>query len=115
MSIHHAPAGLSIPLLDFTGYAIHIAPDGERTAYTFTPGLSPELTAEFDRRVEVARAAVSLTPAEWAAIRPQLQTLRDLRQMGRNAFMALTAAERDRLMYDAHVATTQVLLAILRD
>lgn len=52
---------------------------------------------------------------ESTADRTALQTLRDLRQMGRSSFMALSAAERDRLMYDAMTAVTVTLLAILRD
>jgi hypothetical protein len=50
-----------------------------------------------------------------AELRAPVQTIRDLRQMGRNAFMALTAAERDRLLYDAQAATTTILLALLRE
>lgn len=77
--------------------------------------LSPfELAAVMEIRQRL-RSVLGLSDDEWTAIRPHLQTLRDLRQMGRNAFMALTAAERDRLLYDALVAQTIVDLAILRD
>ncbi len=89
--------------------------DWDTPAIMFDPDLSPEETVQFDQPVRVASSPIGITPSEYAAVRTQMQTLRDLRQMGRNAFMALTAAERDRLMYDAFTATTQVLLSILRD
>lgn len=53
--------------------------------------------------------------ADWAAVRADIQTIRDLRQLGRNAFMALPDAERFRRLYDAQSATTTILLAILRE
>ena len=56
-----------------------------------------------------------LTVEEWDRIRPELLALRNLRQMGRAAFMALTAAERDRLIYDALVSQAIIDLALLRD
>lgn len=63
----------------------------------------------------VARTTRTLTAAEYAAVRPHIQTLRNFRQLGRNAFSGLTAAERDRMLYDAQVATMAVLLTLLRD
>lgn len=47
--------------------------------------------------------------------RAAMQELRALRQLGRNAFMAETAAERDRRIYDALVAVTRVLIETRRD
>lgn len=61
------------------------------------------------------RSMARLTVADRDAIRPSIVVIRDLRQMGRNAFMALTATERDRLLYDAQAATTTILLAVLRE
>ena len=84
-------------------------------SWVFEPDLTPDELMRFTRLHQIAAADLRLSPDEFEAIRPSVQTLRDLRQMGRNAFMALTAAERDRLMYDAFTATTQVLLSILRD
>lgn len=81
---------------------------------TFDPPLTAQEQAVYTGLVDVARSPVSITPAEYDAIRPQLQDLRDLRQLGRNAFMALTAAERDRQLYDAQTNTTIILLALLR-
>lgn len=76
-----------------------------------------ERTVTPEEQVERRRQAIGLplTTEEYNAVRTQMQTLRALRQMGRNAFMALTAAERDRMLYDAFTATTTVLLSILRD
>jgi hypothetical protein len=81
----------------------------------FDPVLTSQEQATYDSLVASLDAPLTLTPTEWAAIRPHLTTIRDLRQMGRAAFMALTAAERDRLVYDAQAATTTILLAMLRD
>jgi hypothetical protein len=81
----------------------------------FDPPLTPAEQAVLDLLPSVIRSAVRLTPTEYSAVRAQMQILRDLRQLGRNAFMALSAAERDRMLYDAQVATTIVLLALLRD
>lgn len=91
-------------------------PNGGPTVdITYDPDLTPEEQATWDTLAQLATGATLITPAELDTIRPSMVALRDLRQMGRAAFMALTAAERDRLSYDAHVATTMILLAILRD
>lgn len=92
-----------------------VALNGANVTYTFTPDLTTAEAALFDTLASLAKSRLDVSPADYATIRTNLQTLRDLRQMGRNAFMGLAAAERDRLMYDAQVATTMILLAILRD
>jgi hypothetical protein len=90
--------------------------DANGEAFTFEPPLSSPEQATFDDVVRLWRSGMThLTLAQYQAIRPHLTTIRDLRQMGRNAFMALTAAERDRLLYDAQAATTTILLAMLRE
>jgi hypothetical protein len=81
----------------------------------YDPDLSPAEQATFDLALSLAKAHQQMTREAFAAIRPDVQVIRDLRQMGRNAFMALTAAERDRLLYDAQAATTTILLALLRE
>jgi hypothetical protein len=81
----------------------------------FVPPLTTEEQATLALLVAVARSPVALTTGEYSAIRSHVQALRDFRQLGRNAFMALTAAERDRQLYDAQTATTIVLLALLRE
>jgi hypothetical protein len=82
---------------------------------TFDPPLTPEEQATLANLLGLARSRLDVAPEDFATIRTNLQTLRDLRQMGRAAFMALTAAERDRLIYDALVADTVIWLAVLRD
>lgn len=89
--------------------------DWDARALVFDPDLSLAEQAQLATLVSVSRSPVQLTPAEYAAVRAQMQTLRALRQMTRAEFMALTAAERDRATYDALVAVTETLLAILRD
>lgn len=82
----------------------------------FVPPLTTEEQATLANIIALARSGMThLTPTEYDTIRSQLATIRDLRQLGRNAFMALTTAERDRLLYDAQAATTTILLALLRE
>jgi hypothetical protein len=89
---------------------------GEPTLFVYDPDLSAQEQATFDDALARVRSSMGhLTSAQYAAVRDQMQVLRDFRQLGRSAFMALTAAERDRQLYDAQTATTIVLLAILRD
>jgi hypothetical protein len=83
--------------------------------WEFTPPLTTEEAADFELIKRLAARNLDLTLDEYRAVSPALQALRDFRQLGRNAFMALTAAERDRLLYDAQTNTTIVLLALLRD
>jgi hypothetical protein len=86
---------------------------------TFTPDLTAgevtTVTGIVADVVGLTNTAKPMSLAAYRAIRPDIQNIRDLRQMGRNAFMALTAAERDRLLYDAQAATTTILLALLRE
>lgn len=89
--------------------------DGDGETFTFAPPLSAQEQGTLDLILAHYRSGLQVSYAAYLAIRPNLQTIRDLRQMGRNAFMALTAAERDRLTYDAQAATTTILLALLRD
>jgi hypothetical protein len=83
--------------------------------WEFTPPLTTEEAADFELIKRLAARNLDLTLAEYRTVAPALTLLRDFRQLGRNAFMALTAAERDRLVYDAQSATTTILLALLRD
>jgi hypothetical protein len=90
--------------------------DAESFVLVFDPPLTGEeqlILADLTTASEAA--LVDISPAEWATFRPQLVIIRDFRQLGRNAFMALTAAERDRMLYDAQAATTTILLALLRE
>lgn len=82
---------------------------------SWTPDLTVEEQATVDTLLKLVVGATLITPAEAVAIRDDIVVIRDLRQLGRNAFMALTAADRDRALYDAQAATTTILLAILRE
>lgn len=83
--------------------------------FEFDPPLTTEEQATLDSIAGVARMEASLTPTLYSEVRSQMQTLRALRQLGRNAFMAQTAAERDRQTYDCLVAVTEILLRLTRD
>jgi hypothetical protein len=110
-------AGALTQALHEAGFRSPSSTDGDPRSITLTyePDLSPAEQATFDSVARLAVGAAIITTAEYDTIRPDIQTIRDLRQMGRNAFMALTAAERDRLLYDAQAATTTILLALLRE
>jgi hypothetical protein len=119
MSTHTYPVDPSITERIASGVAAAGLPvglilsDGSGVTLSFTPDLSPEQVTTLDLVVQAADAG--LPTSIYDAVRPDVQTIRDLRQMGRNAFMALSAAERDRLLYDAQAATTTILLALLRE
>lgn len=89
--------------------------DKTGASITWDPDLTPAEQATLDVLLKLAVGATLITPAEADAIRDDIVVIRDLRQLGRNAFMALTAADRDRALYDAQSATTTILLAILRE
>ena len=82
--------------------------------WTWEPDLTVEEQSTLNDLLAMADSPLP-SLAEWRAIRTELQALRSLRQMGRSAFMGLTAAERDRLTYDALVSQTIIDLALLRD
>lgn len=88
---------------------------------TFDPPLTVEEQVLYDTLLAQARGELlpdafplTLTPEEKTAIRDDLQVLRDLRQMGRAAFLAQTTAQKERQLYDALVAVTIIDLAVLR-
>lgn len=123
MSDHIVPAGVdsaAVAELALTalgagrGYTPQVQPDGS-AVISFTPDLTPAEVATFDVLVRLAASTKPMSIDKYNAVRTEMQTLRALRQMGRNAFMALSAAERDRMTYDALVSQTIIDLAILRD
>lgn len=81
----------------------------------FDPPLTAAEEATYSTFSRLASMQQPMTTGQYDSLRAQMQTLRDLRQLGRNAFMALSAAERDRLIYDALTAQTIIDLAMLRD
>lgn len=89
-------------------------PLGDRT-FVWDPDLSPQDVQAVDDLLSIVTAGEPMPLSTYQEVRAQMQVLRDLRQMGRNAYMNLSATDRDRTMYDAMTAVTTVLLAILRD
>lgn len=90
-------------------------PSTGQVSFHFDPDLTPEEASTLDALDHALASLQPMTPTGYAAVREQMQTLRALRQLGRNAFMGLTDAERHRMLYDAFTATTIVLLSMLRD
>ena len=82
----------------------------------FDPPLTVEEQAVYARLQRAARSAVQgITPDEWLAIEDDLAAMRTFRQQTQAQFMALTATARDRALFDAINAQTNVLRALLRD
>ena len=85
-------------------------------APTFDPPLTVEEQATYARLVRAVRSAVpGITPDEWLAIEDDLAALRTFRQQTQAQFMALTATQRDRALFDVVNAQTNVLRALVRD
>jgi hypothetical protein len=82
----------------------------------FTPDLSPAEVATLAELDAAAKTALDgLTPADWAAIGPRLANLRTFRQQTRNEFMAKTADQRDRELFDLGTDLAAIVLRVLRD
>ena len=85
-------------------------------ALVFVPPLTVEELAVYARLERAVRSAVpGITPDEWLAIEDDLAVLRTFRQQTQAQFMALTATQRDRALFDVINAQTNVLRALLRD
>ena len=93
--------------------------DGDDTGeltLVWVPPLTAEEQAVYARLQRAARSAVQgITPDEWLAIEDDLAAMRTFRQQTQAQFMALTATQRDRALFDAINAQTNVLRALLRD
>lgn len=115
---------------DETAHRVHVLcvlylrrPDGIATdsvtglpVVDFTPPLSPAEQTIYARLVKLARSTIpGITPAEWQALEPDLAAMRTFRQQSQAEFMALTATQRDRALFDVVNAQTNVLRALLRD
>lgn len=114
MSTHAVPADAEPQIAYLIAEQLRMATAYSDGVYTFEPDLTLAEEAKLADLIAVAQSGLRMTSDQYDAVRTQMQTLRDLRQMGRNAFMGLSQAERDRALYDAFTATTQVFLAILR-
>lgn len=94
--------------------AITGAEEGPRT-FTWTPDLTATEQTTVDSVVAAARSATGLAPSDYAAVRTQMQTLRAIRQAGRNAYVNMAEADRNRVDYDAFVAVLEIMLKLFRD
>lgn len=95
-----------------------IATDGvtELPIVDFDPPLSGPEQLVYARLVKLVRSTIpGITPAEWQALEPDLAAMRTFRQQSQAEFMALTATQRDRALFDVVNAQTNVLRALLRD
>lgn len=91
------------------------SPDGLSYVFIFTPDLTPAETQLFDDGIAAMRSGTGLSTTDYQAIRTQMQTLRAMRQLGRNAYVNLTEAERNRQTYDCLVAITEIFLKLTRE
>lgn len=116
MSSHvvNAPAGELIALC-----VEHLRRPDNVTAPPLTFTFSPDLTsAEVDtlaRLEALARARGGMEPADMAAIQARIASIRTFRQLSQSQFMTLTAAERDRTLFDALTDLSAIVLRLLRD
>jgi hypothetical protein len=117
IAVPYDDANRLIPILIEAGLPepLHLVDPSDGNNLLWEPDLTAAQLATVQHLVLLARSGLSISAADFDAIRADLQLLRDLRQLGRNPFMALTAAERDRMTYDALVSVTRIFLAILRE
>lgn len=123
MTTVRAPAELVISLRDrvaaemrpATQVNVFAPDDPTQCELVWNPDLSAADQSTADAILRSLLSEEPMTTQQYKDVRAQVQVLRDLRQLGRNAFMALPAADRDRMLYDALVAQTIIDLALLRD
>ena len=90
--------------------------DDALASLVWEPPLTVGEQAVYARLQRAVRSAVQgITPDEWLAIEDDLAALRTFRQQTQAQFMALTATQRDRALFDVINAQTNVLRALLRD
>jgi hypothetical protein len=81
----------------------------------FVPDLTAAEVTTLARIDAIARGGRSLTPTDWAAIEPRLTAIRTYRQQSQAEFMAKTATQRDRELFDLGNDLAAVVLRLLRD
>lgn len=92
-------------------------------ADTLTLTYAPDLDAPTAALVDAAvadvlareRALVDLTSGDYAAIKPHLAVGRRMLAQSRAEFMAKTATERDRELFESDQAKWRVIFRLLRD
>lgn len=82
---------------------------------TYTPDLTAAEADVLTQFVRYGRSELDLSFAAYQSITGDLATLRTFRQQSQAQFMALTATQRDRALFDVVNAQTNVLRALLRD
>ncbi len=127
MSTHTFPWNDTASLLEAVAAATAAvrAPDGVTPAasavtFTYTPDLTAAQATALGTAVAdvmaVTRARdVSLTVAEYQALKPFLDTGRLFVGQSQSQYMALTQAQRDRMNFDNITAIWRVLFRLLRD
>ena len=110
----------AIDVLFRDGAALGIRPpvvtsSGDPRTCEWTPDLSAAEQSVLAFIQSAAKAAVTITPAERQALEPFLATGRLFVGQSQSQFMALTAAERDRMLFDNVTGIWRVLFRLLRD
>lgn len=94
----------------------NVAATDTTITFTYTPDLSAAETATLTLLVGYCRLGPpGITPAEWVALGPSLDTMRTFQQLSQADFIALTQNQRDRMLFDLGNAHTRVLRALMRD
>jgi hypothetical protein len=81
----------------------------------WTPDLSPEQVTTLTALTKTATGTALLSPADYAALEPRLAAIRLLRQQSQAEFMAKTANQRDRELFDLGNDLAAIVLRLLRD
>ena len=83
--------------------------------YHFIPDLTTVEATELGRLEDLARANADMQPADMSAIAPRREALKVFRQQSASEFMAKTATQRDRELFDATTDLIAIVLRLLRD
>lgn len=93
-----------------------VGPPGSTTRdLVWTPDLTSTELAAITDIVATGKSAVAINVADYQALKPFLTTMRALLGLSQSDFMALTQAQRDRMIFDNLSAIERVLLRMLRD
>lgn len=94
---------------------VSIVQSATEIVLTFTPDLTAAESSLLDTFVRYGRSETALAFVDWQGIVDDLDAMRTFRQQSQSEFMALTATQRDRALFDVVNAQTNVLRALLRD
>lgn len=85
------------------------------TVLIFDPDLTAEEQQIGQRILRLLRSAVRVTPAEWEALEPVIDSLRTHRTRSDAAWSGMSAANRDAALIDWNRSITDLLRVLLRD